>query len=371
MYACCLINNTKTGVTLDLAKLHISIALELVYNDLENATPVSIATLLHAIHFFRAIDNVNQWTSHLAVAIRIAKSLGFHNDVDVYWNSPRKNSIHQVDFCRGMWLMLYCYDWSSQFADDIAFMIFEDGNTETILINHTSCTIILILVNWDDPTNIPENTLTYSKYLVPLFRLCKQKYLLELRNEPMSVMKAFLAEFDQWFYLVLPPSFRYNSQDVALKQKLTGVVNFIFLHTKLGVLKHEFLNHILLPKFIAGPVIPNFGDIVSTIEVVRAVCKPYIDFKSTDPTNTMAHDSPYFKQLIYKCAMFCILLDKYGSFPMIDLKMSLAVFESALECMPGGMVLNGTLKELVGSELRVVADALIGYQFGGQFDCGC
>ena len=186
-------------------------------------------------------------------------------------------------------------------------------------------------------------------------------------------MKAFMADFDQWFYIVLPHEFRYNSKDVALKQKVIGLVNFIFFHAKLGVLKKEFLDHILVPKSIAGSIIPNFSEIVSIIEVVRAVCKPYIEFKTADPTNKIAHDSPYFRQLVYKSAMFCLLLDKYGSFKMIDLKQSLVIFGNALNLMPGGTAFNGggpalndNLKMLANSDLRAIADALINYEFGGQ-----
>ena len=44
-----------------------------------------IATLLHLVDFYRAIDDI-QWTSHLAVAIKMAKTLGFQLDVDdVIW----------------------------------------------------------------------------------------------------------------------------------------------------------------------------------------------------------------------------------------------------------------------------------------------
>ena len=79
----------------------MSIAMEIVYNDFEDATPMTVATLLHAMHFFRALENVNQWTSHLSVAIRIAKTLGFHDDVNVYWSSPRRNILNQLNVCRG------------------------------------------------------------------------------------------------------------------------------------------------------------------------------------------------------------------------------------------------------------------------------
>lgn len=99
MYACCLIFHSL-DVNLSLAKDHIAIATDAVYSSLEIPNPMLIATLLHIVDFYKAIDD-QQWVTHLGVAVNMAKVMGFQHDADVVWTSPRGTVMKSQDMCRG------------------------------------------------------------------------------------------------------------------------------------------------------------------------------------------------------------------------------------------------------------------------------
>lgn len=112
---------------------------------------------------------------------------------------------------------------------------------------------------------------------------------------------------------------------------------------------------------------PYGEDIISTLKVLSAVCKCFMEVKVANPKD-ISNDSIYFRQVVYQCSLISLILLKFGCFAMIDLDAVLYIFQSALGCMTGGMEVMEEIEILKTMDLESVVDVFAKYKFGGQME---
>lgn len=326
MFACCFTTPfPSNGIIPDRALKHMRYAIKQLHQDLENVTPYYCCALLHATSFYSRLDNY-AWVTHLTLCVQICYQLGIDRDTDVVWFSKSGRKLQCLDLCRAVWIMTVFFDFYCQFSCNQPMTI--KGSIAPSIVNNYKP------LNSDHETNIPENFLTYYKYQLPLLELSKRKLLMESKSEYLSNDSAeeLLEEFDHWFYVLLPPSFRYSKYEMIWKSRFTSMLNLLYLSNKMDILMPFVLSLISgYDHGLAHPSSPacnnqNSGSdkymahIVKTLELVSVICRSFLDYKTNGGPEEPLRGTDLLKITIFKVTAVLIAF-----LPMIEFELDVQV----------------------------------------------